>query len=276
MSSQQSFELPPSPALPEVKYSSLGQLEVPYVEYGSPDSDELPIVLLHGISMPPDRFGRLPGELVKLGHSVLAVGVPEGKDKPPVSTMGWYAEKTKHVIREINGEQPYALAGLSWGGIRAQETAKRDRLVRGLVLAATLPRFVIPLDMPKLGAMKAVASTRRESDAAAAILGGDLGADEAEVLELMKREIHMGEHVRQMGAATLSLMSGSLGIRRAREIPTLFIVGKHDPLIPARSVAIGAKIMGAEVLTTDTGHAGIMTHPEESAAAMHEFLGRSR
>lgn len=275
MSAQQSFEVSSSPGLPEMQYCPVGQLEVPYVEYGTSSEEERPIVLLNGISMPPDHFGRLPHELVKLGHHVVAVGVPEGEDKPAVSTMGWYADMTKRAIHEITGEQPYDLLGLSWGGFRAQVTANKDPLIGSLVLAATLPRFLIPLNPPNLSAMKGVASTKRGPDAVAAILGGDLGEDKAEILRLMNRKIHKGEHFRQMGAAALSQVTGFMDIQRARGIPTLFILGEHDPLIPTLSVAISAMVMGAEVqIIKNTGHAVLMTHAEESAGIIHSFLGR--
>jgi pimeloyl-ACP methyl ester carboxylesterase len=59
--------------------------------------------------------------------------------------------------------------------------------------------------------------------------------------------------------------------------PFLAVWGKHDPFfLPAGAEAFKRDIPGAEVRFFDTGHFALETHCEEIAAAIREFLSRSK
>lgn len=161
----------------------MGSYVVPYVSYGAPN-DEPSLVLLHGISMPETHWAKLPEVLAKLGHHILAVGLPEYKYPLAIAnmihssdqaasvtkdfmngnvrsginclgrmmrrhaflpTLGGYAEDQASAIHELTGYKPYNLLGLSYGGLLAQQHALDDaKNIVRLVLAGTFPAATVP------------------------------------------------------------------------------------------------------------------------------------
>jgi pimeloyl-ACP methyl ester carboxylesterase len=64
---------------------------------------------------------------------------------------------------------------------------------------------------------------------------------------------------------------------RKHKPPFLAVWGKHDPFfLPAGAEAFKRDIPGAEVRFLDTGHFALETHCDEIAAAIREFLPRSK
>jgi pimeloyl-ACP methyl ester carboxylesterase len=64
---------------------------------------------------------------------------------------------------------------------------------------------------------------------------------------------------------------------RKHKPPLLAVWGKHDPFfLPAGAEAFKRDIPGAEVRFLDTGHFALETHCDEIAAAIREFLPRSK
>jgi len=210
-------------------------LDFPFIEYGNRD-ERPPLVLLHGISLPPTHWGRFPEEMDRY---TVAIGLPLDKHAPTIPTLGHYAKRMMPAIHEIAEENHYDLLGLSWGGLLAQQIAIDDkRKIRGLVLAGTIPAVPMPyLGLPNAEAMAAVWSNKRTPETIEAIYGGDV-KDNPELTELIDRPIDMMHHLRQLCAISLS---GTLALQRMFELnspETLVMAGDNDPLIPYYSVCL--------------------------------------
>ncbi len=264
------------PNASEMQSRSIGGTHFPFVEYGERD-ERPPLVLLHGISMPPTHWGQFPKDM---GRYAVAIGLPLNEPEFTMPTMRLFAKKMVPAIHEIaSGDNPYDLLGLSWGGQLAQQIAIKDRKnVHGLVLAGTMPAILVPfLGIPDIQATKAVWSTERSTDNTAAIYGGDFRNNPAlidEMSELIHRPINKLNHLRQLYAASLS---GPLITQRMlaffSQPETLVMAGDDDPIVPYLSVQLGAFLLGMKMETMHNGgHGFLLTRPEQSARIVNDFL----
>lgn len=256
----------------ELRSYPIDGVEVPYMEYGERDG-RVPLVLLHGISMPCTRWGGFPEALER--HTY-AIGLPE-RHPIKVPTMKGYAKVMAEAMHHIAG--PYAdVLGLSWGGLLAQRLAIDDRPhMRKLVLAGTMPATPAAFGAyPDPRAALGVMSTRRTPRTAAMVYGGDVREHPELVEDLgIDRDINMFHHMRQQWAV---MLSGSMIMKRMaqRDKPeTLVMTGDDDPLMRYRHVRLGAYLLGAELETIPQGgHGFLLTRPKESARIVNEFLDR--
>ena len=262
--------------IPEAQTFTVGQTDFPFVEYGERDSRR-PLMLLHGISMPPTHWGEFPEEL---GRYTVALGLPAGKHAPAVPMLRSYSKIMAKAIHEVAGEH-YDLLGLSWGGLLAQQVALDDSDGLGrLVLAGTIPAAPVPfLGMPDFTAIKTVWSAKRSPGGAAAVYGGDFRKNPelaAKFASMLDRRINAHEHARQLFAAAFS---APLVMRRMMQIeapPTLVLAGDDDPIAPYHSAKLAAHILGVEFKTIPGGgHGFLLTRAAESAGIVNNFLDRT-
>lgn len=186
------------------------------------------------------------------------------------------ARLAAHLVTEL-GHRQVDVAGVSWGGGLAQQFAhQHGDMCRKLVLAATSPgAFMVP---GKLSVILKLATPRRYIDrdymrsVAAEIYGGALRHNP----ELI------ATHAQAMSGATglgylfqLLAMAGwtSLPWLRSLRQPTLVLMGRDDPLVPAVNGRILAGLIpNARLQMVDDGHLFMVTRPVETARTIEAFL----
>jgi poly(3-hydroxyalkanoate) depolymerase len=189
------------------------------------------------------------------------------------STLARVAEG---LVRQL-GHLQVDVAGVSWGGGIAQQFAHQHATIcRRLVLAATSPGAIM---VPgRLSVLVKLATPRRYVDPgymrsiAAEIYGGAF-RDNPELV---------ATHARAMfGASSLGYlyqllaMSGwtSLPWLATLRQPTLVMMGRDDPLVPAVNGRILAGLIpNAHLHMVDDGHLFMVTRPVETAMAVEAFL----
>jgi poly(3-hydroxyalkanoate) depolymerase len=175
------------------------------------------------------------------------------------------------------GYQQIDIAGVSWGGVLAQQFAhQHGDLCRRLVLAATSPgAIMVPGSPPVLWKL---ATPRRYLDrgfmrrVAPQIYGGAF-RDNPELI---------ARHAAAMsGASNIGYLYQLLAIVGwtsfpwlwALKQPTLILAGKDDPIVPALNGRIMARIMrNARLEIIDDGHLFMVTRPAQTAAIVEKFL----
>jgi poly(3-hydroxyalkanoate) depolymerase len=169
------------------------------------------------------------------------------------------------------------VAGVSWGGGIAQQFAHQyPKLCRRLVLAATAPGFTMVPASPSV--LWKMATPRRYTDKgymnriAAEIYGGSF-RDDPSLIGQHAAAMHGG---RSLGYLyQLLAMSGwtSLPWLWSLPQPTLVLMGRDDPLVPAINGQILASLIpNAELRMIEDGHLFIVTRPAETAALIEAFL----
>jgi poly(3-hydroxyalkanoate) depolymerase len=169
------------------------------------------------------------------------------------------------------------VAGVSWGGGIAQQFAHQyPNLCRRLVLAATAPGFTMVPASPSV--LWKMATPRRYTDKnymsriAPDIYGGAFRDDPS----LIGRHAGAMHGTRSLGYLyQLLAMSGwtSLPWLWSLPQPTLVLMGRDDPLVPAINGHILAGLIpNAELQMIDDGHLFIVTRPVETAAVIEAFL----
>jgi 3-oxoadipate enol-lactonase len=218
-----------------------------------------------------EGFRRIAPDLRGMGQS----------DAPELGYgMGFYAADLAALLDTLGADQ-VVLCGISMGGYVIFEFLRRWRSrVRGLVLMDTRAE---PDTAEGRRARDAAASTARE--------GGAEAIAEAMLPKLLAPSTMAASpptagRLRQMMAATpVTGLVGALAAMRDRPdstpllatlagIPTLVVVGEADALLPpdgARRMADA--IPGARfVMIPDAGHVPPVERPEETSAALLEFL----
>ena len=169
------------------------------------------------------------------------------------------------------------VAGVSWGGGIAQQFAHQyPNLCRRLVLAATAPGFTMVPASPSV--LWKMATPRRYTDKnymsriAPDIYGGAFRDDPS----LIGRHAGAMHGTRSLGYLyQLLAMSGWTSLPWVWSLPqpTLVLMGRDDPLVPAINGHILAGLIpNAELQMIDDGHLFIVTRPVETAAVIEAFL----
>jgi poly(3-hydroxyalkanoate) depolymerase len=169
------------------------------------------------------------------------------------------------------------VAGVSWGGGIAQQFAHQyPKRCRRLVLAATAAGFAMVPASPSV--LWKMATPRRYTDKdymsriAADIYGGAFRGDPS----LIGRHAAGMRGTRNLGYLyQLLAMAGwtSLPWLWSLPQPTLVLMGRDDPLVPAINGRILAQLIpNATLRLIDDGHLFIVTRPEETAAIIEAFL----
>lgn len=238
------------------------------------------LVLIHGWAMHGGIFAPLLPHLAAC-FRVHLVDLP-GHGRSIAS------ERTLDLARcaaEIAARVPPALwAGWSFGGLVALHAATAG-LARGVVAIAASPRFVKAPDWPHgvdaavfiefaRGLLDDYAGTI-ERFLALETLGSAHGRDELRELKA---------HVFERGEPALSALEHGLSILQqtdlraavaALPVPSLWIAGRRDRLVPAGALRWAAQhAAAAQLVEIASGHAPFLHHAGEVARAIDAFAGR--
>lgn len=181
------------------------------------------------------------------------------------------------LLVEKLGHEQVDVAGVSWGGVLAQQFAHQyDKACRKLVLAATSPGTIMVPGRPSV--LWKLATPRRYFDKgfmrniASSIYGGDFKKDPQLIVE----------YAQAMSGASglgyfyqLLAMTGwtSLPWLWSLKQPTLVIAGTDDPIVPLVNGRVLAHLIpNARLETIDDGHLFMVTRPDETAAITEAFL----
>ncbi|MBX9583939.1 MAG: alpha/beta hydrolase [Gemmataceae bacterium] len=246
-----------------------------------PAPDALPtLVLIHGFPLDRDMWRPQVAALSGAAR-VVAVDLPGfGGSEPKPFTMDSAAD---HVAARLDAEGApgrVVVGGLSMGGYVAMAFARRHpgRLA-GLILADT--RAAPDDDAGKKGRDEMIALARETGTAGVVekmlpmLLAEATRAGRPEVVEEVRR-IARRQPPEAVVAALEALRDrpdaapGLGGV----SVPTLVLVGEHDPLTPlTMAEAIGARVYGSEVVTIPgAGHLSNLENPDAFNAAVLAFL----
>ncbi|MFV0522964.1 MAG: alpha/beta fold hydrolase [Acidimicrobiales bacterium] len=239
-----------------------------------------PLLLINGIGATGELFRPFRQQIAD--RETIAFDAPGvGSSSTPIlpPTMRQLASVVARMVADLGHEEVDVL-GISWGGALAQEMTRRHpRLVRRLVLAATLPGVTAVLGNPT--ALSLLVSPMRYYSpsylerVAPALYGGDI-LDHPDVLAEQsyvrsnRAPSMLGYLYQLMAIATWTSLPW---MRRCRQ-PTLVLTGTDDPIIPVangRILASGYPNARLEIVEGG-GHLFLFTTPERSARLVLDFL----
>jgi poly(3-hydroxyoctanoate) depolymerase len=236
-------------------------------------SDAPPLLMLHGVGLEYQRWGRTR-EL--LNRTTVACDV-RTEHLGPRPSMRTFAKFTSELL--VGLDMPRVdVIGLSWGGMAAQQLVHDyPAQVRRLVLVSTSPGFIGVPTRPS--SMKMLMSTHRSEDRLPELVrtlySGDFVENPALAHELgLIRTIDEVAYRRQLRALLGWTSSPWLPSLRKK---TLILHAENDPVIPyPNAVLMRLLIRGASLKKiSGGGHLFVLTRPESSAALINEFLDRS-
>ena len=236
------------------------------------------LVLVHGWAMHSGVFAPLVRELAPHFRLHLVDLPGHGFSRDDGATLD-PAECARRIARTM----PRAIwLGWSLGGLVAMRAAlDLPKQVRGLILIAASPRFVVGDDWPcgvdpevfaEFGA--GLASDYRgtiERFLALEALGSDHARNE---LRTLKTQVFA------RGEPALSALSDGLRVLDATDFraaiphiatPSLWIAGRRDRLVNPAAMRWGAEHCGGRYIECNSGHAPFLGHAESLAATIIEF-----
>ena len=242
----------------------------------------IPLLLFNGIGANLDLIRPFAEALSEVGIGIVIFDVPGigGSDPPQLPyRLPWLARFATRVLSALGYGGPVDVAGVSWGGVIAQEFAHRyPARVRHLLLAATSAgSFALPGD---LGVLAKLANPRRYADKDFMLkIGGDLyGGRLRRDPELLR------EYARYLkppnGPGYLYQLLAAAGWTsvlwlRTLKMPTLVMMGTDDPIMPVvNGRLLAALIPKANLFTIDDGHLFLLVRARECAPIIASFLGR--
>lgn len=181
---------------------------------------------------------------------------------------------------DVLGYHEVDVLGVSWGGVLAQEFARRHlRRVRRLVLVATTPGVISVPGSPE--ALWALATPRRYYSSeyfwkvAPILYGGAARLDPG----LLRRHGHL-RFIRPPSVRgylwQLLAPTGwsSLPFLRRIDCPALVLAADDDPIVPLANGRILARFLpqGRLHVVRDGGHLFLITHADEIAPLVERFL----
>jgi len=254
-----------------------------YVEqYGAgPD-----LLLLHGWGLHGGIWSSVLAELVKR-YRVTVVDLP-GHGRSHSVSIGKGATLTDMAmtIREaIQG--PAVWLGWSLGGMVAMAAARQwPDEVRGLILVATTPRFVVTEDWPSAVAADVLQQFGEQ-------LVGDY---RRALLRFISLQLGAGPHQRSLlrslraelfrfPAPSSGALESGLELLRQSDLrrqvgaitqPTCVIHGQRDRLVPVQAGRYLAQQLpdATSRLIAGAGHAPFLSHPSEFMGAIQDFMNR--
>lgn len=243
------------------------------------DTAAPPLLFFNGIGANIETIAPLAERLTD--RAVITFDMPGiGRSPDPVLpynplTMAWSAS----LVLDTLGIGRTDVMGFSWGGALAQQYALQHPSRTGrLVLASTFAgMFMVPGDLSILARM---ALSQRFADAR--YLNEHLLAlyDPAPARPLRKLKVAS----RLLAPSTCGFMQQiaalagwtSYPFLPCLSAPTLVLTGDEDHIVPpANAELLAAAIPGARLKTlAGAGHLGLLTHLDETAALLGEFLER--
>jgi poly(3-hydroxyalkanoate) depolymerase len=242
-------------------------------------SDHLPVLFFNGIGANIEAVAPLAAALDDRGFIMFDMpGTGESPD-PVVPynpfTISWTAAQLlkKYRLREVD------VMGVSWGGAIAQHFAlQHPKRTRKLTLIATTPGMVMVPGNP--AAFTKMANPRRYVDAKYmnehfATLYGGLDRDGAR----HQKDSHIGRLRPPSPRGYVYQLMCMMGWTSLPALPflkkeTLIMMGEEDQIVPMiNGKILKAMIPNSRLVTfADGGHLFLLTHADESVAAIREFL----
>lgn len=242
-------------------------------------SDHLPILFFNGIGANIEAVAPLAAALSDRGFIMFDMpGVGESPN-PLVPynpfTMSWTASQllAKHGLDQVD------VMGVSWGGAMAQHFAlQHPKLTRRLTLIATTPGMLMVPGNP--AAFTKMADPRRYVDPAfmakhfKTLYGGMVES---------AGEDHKASHISRLKPPSprgyIYQLMCMLGWTSLPALPfmhkeTLIMMGDEDQIVPPiNGKILAAMIPNSRMITFEGGgHLFLLTHADESVAAIREFL----
>jgi poly(3-hydroxyalkanoate) depolymerase len=191
--------------------------------------------------------------------------------------LPWLANFATRVLASVGHDGPVDVAGVSWGGVAAQEFAHLypDR-VRHLMLCATSAGAVMlpasPTILLKLGNPRRYAEPDYLLQIGAEIYGGTIRRNPQLLREYVK------DLTPPRGPGYLyQLLAGagwtSVFWLHALRMPVLVMYGTDDPIMPTiNGKFLAAMIPKSRTYTMDDGHLFLLTRAKECAAVIADFV----
>lgn len=192
--------------------------------------------------------------------------------------MSGYARVAEEMLKVLGYDGRIDVAGVSWGGVLAQQFAKQyqDR-VRRLILAATSPgQIMFP---GRLSALRRMATPKRYVSSsymakAAPFIYGGLVRQKPELIgrhaSLIRRPSGRGYMYQLMAGYGFT----SLPWLYRLQMPTLIMAGDDDPIMPLANARLLQFMIPKSRLhvVKGGGHLFLVTRAHESASVVERFL----
>mgnify|MGYP000025206628 FL=1 len=231
------------------------------------------LVFLHGFG----EDARIWDDFIKRRFSDEVIHIPNYADWADCSSISVYARKIEESLPQ-NGT--FVLIGHSMGGYIALEIAKQfPERIQGVVMLHSTP---LADSIEKQAQRDKTATFIQEHGSETFIKSfvANLFAPEFVVghRHLMEKLAIRYVTISQAGlvAATLAMKvrADLVGFVQSTNIPMLFVLGEKDPLIPTDSIVevLKGKAQHKYVILSDVAHQGCYEAPEETYAAINQFI----
>lgn len=240
------------------------------------------MVLIHGWGLHGGIFNGLV-DLLAEDYRVTTVDLP-GHGRSPATHHQFNLDKTADALVKLIGK-PAVWLGWSLGGLVAMNLASRHaQMVKALVLVSATPRFVKSEDWPHAmepETLEGFASGLTEDYQATLnrFLSLQIGKEKNSrdlVRQLREQVLMHGEPDPKALAAGLDILRNA-DLRTDMPVisqPALVVNGGRDRLTPpaAGEYLANHLVAGEYALFKDAGHAVFLSHSQEFAARLKDFL----
>jgi pimeloyl-ACP methyl ester carboxylesterase len=225
-------------------------------------SDSLPrndtrIVLVHGAGSDGSMWSKVIPILTDSGHRVIAVQLP-------LHSLGDDIDTVERAVELVGG--PAILVGHSYGGVVITNAGYNNPNVTGLVYLAalapdeneTINKFFEQLPEESL---KVITDTELDS-------AGFVYLKPDKFHELFAHDVDPAEI--DILAAVQKPFNQSIGLEKSgppawKQLPSWYQISENDRLIPPDIQRSYAERMNATVLSLNSSHASLISHPNEIA-----------
>lgn len=234
----------------------------------------IPILILHGWNLSAAKFKPLQDELVRRGFQVLCPDLPGfGKEKKPDKPF-FLSDYVSFVERKLNSKriEKVILVGHSFGGrIGIKLAVQNPKLLHALILTGT--PGINPVPGPKILFFLFLAKT---GNAIFSLPVLSVFKDKlrhllyktARATDFYNTDKKMRETFKNIVRENLSSYLKKI------TIPTLFLWGKEDMIVPLRIAQAMSELMvdAKLVVIPEARHGLPWTHPKIFVAEMEKFL----
>lgn len=211
------------------------------------------VVLVHGAWADGTSWSKVIPALEDSGCNVFAPQIPLTSIEEDVAV-------TKRILAELKG--PTILVGHSYGGIVISGAANGVSDVKALVYIAGWGNDEGESieDLSKQGTPPAGAAEVRPDDNGflwinrdgfAKAFAADVDPIEARVMAVVQKPL------------SIASFTGKPGVPAWKHLPSWYMVGTNDQMIPPAAEEFMAKRMGAMIVKVAASHASLVSHPKE-------------